>query len=57
MTDHAATVTVNPLADGVELQAVTLDGQRVVLRLDGGAALTLSDLLAMACERRLKAVA
>ena len=56
MTDTAAIITVQPTPEGVELHAVAA-GQRVVLRLDSPAGLTLADEITMACERKLEAVA
>lgn len=57
MSEAAATVTVQPVAGGVEIHAVADDGQTVVLRLAADEALTLADDVTMACERRVLAAA
>lgn len=48
MASATACVTVKSAGDGVELHAMS-SGQRVVLRLETRAALTLADQITMVC--------
>lgn len=57
MTGLPADVAVEAVPGGVELRAVTVDGQAVTLWFDDSTGLVLADRLTMVCERPVRVVA